>query len=116
MGATTCLNKNGDTTLAWTEDRDDEMAALIQKKMDQGVSFFIIEPRMGLRQKLKDSADANKHRMLAIPDADFAAFVGEGKIEAVPTPKAPAKTVRRAKTGKEAASAETVNTAPRRGG
>lgn len=116
MGALTMLNEAGDTTLVWTEDRDDEMEALIQKKMDQGCSFFLIEPRFGTRAPLKYASDANKHRMLAIPDSDFATFVGEGKIEAVSTPAAPIKTKGRAKSAKEAAKGETVGVKPRKGG
>lgn len=116
MGALSMPNRLGDTTIAWTDDQDAEMEAIIQKKMDAGCSFFIIEPRMGTRKKLKHAADASKYRHLAIPDEDLAAFVGAGKGEAVRTPEKPAKTVRKAKTAKEAAGAETVAIQPRRGG
>lgn len=116
LRATTILNSMGDTTIAWTDDRDEDMRALIQKKMDQGVQFFMIEPRMGGRSPLKRVSDAHKYRMLAIPDADFSAFVGEGKAEAIPTPAAKSKTKGRAKTAKEAAKGESVAIAPRRGG
>jgi hypothetical protein len=116
LRATTMLNAAGDTTLVWTEDRDEAMEALIQKKMDAGVSFFLIEPRFGTRRPLKRATDALQHRMLAVPDADFAAFVGEGTVEAVPTPAKVVKIKGRAKTAQEAAKAETVAVAPLRGG
>lgn len=43
--ATTILNQSGDTTIVWTEDRDDEMVEIIRKKMAEGITFFVIEPR-----------------------------------------------------------------------
>jgi hypothetical protein len=116
MGALTMLNEAGDTTITWTEDRDDEVEAIIQKRMDEGCSFFIIDPRFGHRQKLKRASDAMKHRVLAIPDEDWRAFVGEGKGELVATPPTAAKTVRKARTAKEVAKNESVGIKPKRGG
>jgi hypothetical protein len=115
MRALTMLNEAGDTTISWTEDRDDEVEAIIQKRMDEGCAFFIIEDR-GLRRPLRDAADARAHRVLAIPDADFAKFVGEGRGEAIPTPPEKVKTVRKAKTAKEVAGAQSVGVKPMRGG
>jgi hypothetical protein len=116
MGALSMPNHLGDTTIAWTDDQDEEWAAILQKKMDEGVTFYIIEPRLGNRKKLKRVADAMTTRQLAIPDEDLAAFVVAGKGELVKTPEKPARTVRRARTGKEAASSETVGIRPRAGG
>ena len=112
----TMLNESGDTTIAWTEDRDDEVEAIIAKKMAEGCTFFIIEPRMGLRSPLTDAADARKHRALAIPDADWAKFVGEGGGEAVKTPAAPVKKTRVSRSAKEVASSQSVGVRPMRGG
>ena len=117
----TLLNESGDQTILWQEEQDDEMERIIQKKMDQGVTFYIVEPRAWgflppKKTTLKNVADALKHRALAIKDSDFAAFVGEGKGDAVPTPAAPVKTVRRGKTAKEVAQSESVGVKPRRGG
>lgn len=94
--ALTILNETGDTTIVWTDDRDAEMEAIIRKKMAEGITFFIIEPRFyGLlppkKTQLTDAADASKHRALSIPDADFARFVESGSGEAVRTPPAPVK-------------------------
>jgi hypothetical protein len=79
----TVLNEAGDTTISWTEDRDEEMEAIIQKKMDQGVTFFIVTRGRGktLTQrgpKLDRAADARKQRALVIPDEDLAKFVEGG--------------------------------------
>jgi hypothetical protein len=109
------LNERGDTTISWSEDRNDAMEAIIEKKMKEGVSFFIIEDR-GLRQPLKNSQDARKYRSLAIPDADLAKFVASGAGEAIPTPEAPIKTKRKAKTAKDAAENQSVGVKPLKGG
>lgn len=126
LRALTMLNERGDTTVVWTSDRDAEMERIIEKKMAEGCIFYLIDPRFGTREKLRDAGDANRHRMLAIPDEDFAKFVG-GPVDPaagaeahtaamVATPDAPIKNARRAKTAKEVASGESVGTRPRRGG
>ena len=119
--ATTILNQEGDQTIVWTEDRDDEMEAIIQKKMDAGMTFFVIEPRFfGLlpskKTELKDAAEAKKHRALSIRDEDFAAFCGLDGADVVKTPDAKVKSVRKAKTAKEVASNQSVGVQPRQGG
>ena len=37
------LNEQGDTTVSWTPDLDDEMEKIIARKMSLGVTFFIVE-------------------------------------------------------------------------
>lgn len=54
--------------------------------------------------------------MLAIPDEDFAKFVGSGSGEAVASPQTPIVVKGKAKTAKQAAAAELVGVKPRRGG
>ncbi len=119
--ALTLLNSSGDQTIVWDERSDDEMERIIQKKMDEGVTFYIIEPRAwGLlppkKTPLESFDDALKHRALSIKDTDFAAFCGEGKAEVVPTPAAPVKTVKRGRNAKEVAKSESVGVQPRKGG
>jgi hypothetical protein len=79
--ACTILNEQGDVTIVWGEEDDARMEAIIAKKMAEGITFFIIEPRFGglaapRRTKLENVADARDHRALAIKDEDFARFVG----------------------------------------
>lgn len=119
MGAITMLNERGDTTICWSSDRDDEMERIIQAKMDAGCTFFLIDPRFGTREPLRNVADANKARMLAIPDEDFAAFVGggaPGSAVTVMTPAKPAKIRRKATSAKEVVKGEAVGLRPRAGG
>lgn len=112
------LNQLGDTTISWSDDRDDEVEKIIAKKMAEGCTFFIVDKASGLRKKLARASDAFKHRTLAIPDEDWRAFVGEGNAELIvdaPGATKP-KTVRKAKTPKEVASSDTVGVRPRAGG
>lgn len=126
LRAITMLNATGDTTIVWTPDRDDEMEAIIEQKMAAGCAFYLIEPRFGTRERLRDAREASRHRILAIPDEDFAKFVGAGQTgadgqaeptaAAVKTPEKPARAVRRAKTAKDVAAGESIGVSPRRGG
>lgn len=121
MGALTMLNESGDTTIVWDEDQDAQMEEIIAKKMAAGVTFFIVEPRFfGLlppkKTPLKDAANAVKHRALSIPDSDLAKFVESGAGEAVKTPDAPVKTVRKAKNAEEVAASQSVGVKPMKGG
>ncbi len=117
----TVLNETGDKTIAWTDDADDEMEAIIERKMAAGITFYIIEPRLGgwlppKKTEMKEFSEALKHRALSIKDADFAKFVTDGHGDVVPTPATEAKTVKRGKTAKEVAKSESVGVKQRRGG
>ncbi len=111
----TMLNESGDTTISWTEDLDDEIERIIQKKMDEGCTFFIIEREHGARRKLDDAADARKHRALAIPDDDLRKFV-EGGATATVTPDAKITKSRKAANANEVAKNDSVGVRPRKGG
>ena len=86
----TLLDATGDTTVSWTSDRDDEMELIIKKKMEEGVTFFIVE-RSGARAKLSDASEARRHRVVAIPDEDLRRFVEAGGGEVTSADKAPVK-------------------------
>jgi hypothetical protein len=119
--AITMLNESGDQTIVWTEDRDTEMIEIIKKKMAEGVSFFIVEPRFfGLlpskKTPLKKASDAKEHRALAIKDEDFAKFVSSGAGDVVKTPAASIVTVERAETAEQVAKSQSVGVKPLKGG
>jgi len=121
LRAVTMLNESGDTTIVWTEDRDEEMRDIIEKKMAAGVSFFIVEPRFfGIlppkKTRVESVDDALKHRALSIPDEDFSRFVESGSGDAVKTPDAPVKGARRSKDAKEIAASQSVGVKPMKGG
>lgn len=116
LRAVTIFNGHGDVTIAWTPDRDEAMEAIIAQKMAEGIVFFIIEPRAGLRSRLADPAKALEQRALAIGDDDFAKFVTAGDGALVPTPDAPAKRARVSRKPAEVAEAHSVAVKPARGG
>ncbi len=74
------MNEMGDLTITWEADKDDEMATIIQKKLDQGIRFFIIEPfnksQMTQVRKLEDI----KGRQITVPDDDIEKLFTEGKV------------------------------------
>lgn len=121
MHSTTILNERGDTTLAWSQDRDAEMAEIIAKKMKAGVTFFIIEDE-GARRQLEASTakkilkEVGERRRLAIADADFAAFVAAGKGVEVATPKAPMRKTRVSRNAAEIAGSNSVAVRQMQGG
>lgn len=121
MGTTTILNEQGDTTIAWLAERDAEMAAIITKKMKEGVTFFIILDD-GAQAELKTRTAAGllkkvgETRRLVVRDADFAAFVEAGKGAEIATPKAPMRNTRVSRDPKEIASSHSVGVRQQRGG
>ena len=111
----------GDVTIVWDESEDDKMEAIIRKKMDEGVTFFIVEPRMfGLllpkKTALKKAREARKHRALALKDPDFATFIEGGSGDVVKSPGGTVNTVKVATSAKEAAKSQTVGVKPMKGG
>lgn len=119
--ALTILNDCGDQTIVWDESSDERMTEIIRKKMEQGVIFFVVEPRFfGLlpakKTELKNADDARKHRALSIRDEDLQAFVSDGAGEVTKTPPAQVKTVRKATKPEEVAKAESVAVKPMKGG
>lgn len=120
--ALTILNETGDVTITWDAENDDRMVEIIERKLKAGITFFLIEPRMGgivapdTSKPLKKVKDALKHRALSMKDEDFEAMVAEGKAELIHTPAAPARSTRKAKTAREVATSESVGVRPMRGG
>lgn len=113
----TMLNEAGDTTVSWTPDRDEEMEKVIEKKMSEGITFFIIDREHdGARMKLEAVEDAKKYRALAIPDEDLARFVSSGAGTTIATPEAPISRSRVSRSAKEVASSQSVGVKQRRGG
>jgi hypothetical protein len=122
MGTLTILNEAGDTTLSWTPDRDEEMERIIRKKMDEGVTFFVVDrrgrppaqPKRG--GKLEDASAARKQRALVIPDEDLAKFVDSGSGTVERASDEPIRGERISRDAKEVAKSDSVGVRPRRGG
>lgn len=119
--ATTILNQNGDTTIVWTEDRDDEMVEILRKKMAEGITFFVIEPRFfGLlppkKTRLDQAESALEKRALSIPDEDFRRFVESGNGDAVKTPVGNVSGARIERDPEKVATTQSVGVRQMKGG
>jgi len=67
--------------LAWDEDSDEKMIALIDQKIAEGVTFFLLKPKAAptvKQKKLKKAKDALPDRAVVMADQDFAAMVLSG--------------------------------------
>ena len=119
--ALTLLNETGDTTLVWTEDQDETMVEIIRKKMAEGISFFVIEPRFfGLlpakKTPITEPSQALEKRAIAIRDEDLMAFVSSGGGEFVKTPAAKVTGSKREKDPVKVASSQSIGIKPMQGG
>lgn len=119
--ALTVLDESGDTTIVWTEDQDREMLDIIKKKMEEGITFFIIEPRMGgilpsTLTELKKAEDAQQKRALLVKDKDLAKFVSSSSGATIATPTKKTRGAKKSTDPKEVSSSESVAVKPLRGG
>lgn len=97
MNSITFLNFSGDVTITWTKESEKQVLALIEKKMKEGVSFFITKsgPFGLFSRDVKASSvkeikkagnarltDAQVRQMTqSIDDGDVAALVGTGHAQ-----------------------------------
>ena len=122
MYTTQLLNQKGDITLAWTEEQAEMMTDVIERKMKEGYSFFIMADD-GREVRLKKIADLAGRDRVIIGDKDAEDLIRQGRIGIVdvsimlehsdPVEAAP---MPRAKTAGQAARSKTVATQPKAGG
>lgn len=117
------IRGHGDLKIEWDEAHHAEAVALIQAKMDAGVSFFIVDPTSKAKIKKPiipmSGTDQAAARQVFVRDADIKQFVesGFGSIASFAgTPELTIKTTGRAKTAAQAASSDTVAVQPSVGG
>ncbi len=120
-GTTLAFGNRGDTTIVWDSSNDAKMEEIIAKKMSEGITFFIIKPRLGGiaapdKTALKKVGGARQLRALAVSDEDFSRMVGAGAAELVPTPAAPITRRRVSKNAREVAASESVGVRQMAGG
>lgn len=116
MRSMTLLNEMGDLTITWEDDKDDEMAIIIQKKLDQGVRFFIVEPFTKNQVEVKKLEDI-KGRQISVPDEDVEKLFTEGKVGIVKRITGSVmNTLGLATTAQQVASNHTVGVRQLRGG
>lgn len=116
----TLLNERGDTTLAWDEDSDEQMVALIDAKIKEGMTFFLLKPKAKptvKQKKLKSAKDALPDRAVVMSDQDFAEMLTSGAATATDAPEGELEVVDTATTGADVVKHGTAAAAkPMRGG
>lgn len=125
MYGTTLFTRRGDVTLAWDEPDDPQILAMIEAQMRAGVTFFLIEPRLGgmaapHKVPLADPRDALRNRTVAMAvagkDNMLLPALEAGAARPVVTPDKPVRTRKKATAAKEVASGESVGVRAGRGG
>lgn len=116
----TLLNEMGDVEVTWDSKNDDAMREVIEKKMKEGVRFFILKPFPGgflYRKTALKTMDQLKENRVKIGDNDVEKLFEAGKVQVIRnTSGATLETQGVAKTAAEAASKRTVGIKPLQGG
>ena len=125
-GSTRFLGEQGDILIVWTESEDEAQLAAVQKKLDEGFAFFIVESRaFGLLSPKKTQLTnvenqkelVLKTRTLELKDVDFDNLLAAGKVAITDSnDEKEIKTTGKAKTAKEVLEKNTVCVQPRKGG
>lgn len=84
----TLFDSSGDTTIAWDEERDEEIRAVIEKKMAEGIRFFIVKPRLGglikpVKEQITKVSDI-ENNAVSISDDDFIRLMSSNSTGIVP--------------------------------
>jgi hypothetical protein len=86
--AITFLNMTGDITLTWDKDSETSILALVEAKMAQGYSFFVLEPRkLGFiplparRTALTDIAQARKAGKVSMTESAVEQGLARAKLD-----------------------------------
>jgi hypothetical protein len=117
MGSITFLNGTGDITIAWEEENNEKMLAVIEKKMAEGVTFFIVEEFKGREwtSKIK-GIDEITGTEVRIQDKDMEVMFQTGLVKVGKNVAGEIDTVKKAETPAEVAKSNTVAVKPIRGG
>ena len=114
------LRHHGDLKIEWEEAQHDEVVKFIQAKMDEGITFHILDPNSKAKNRPVmsiEKADEITNRQVYIRDEAIKNLVESGvaslaKFSGVTE----MKTVGRAKTAAQAAATDTVAVPQRTGG
>lgn len=81
------LNDLGHVEIAWTSESDEAMRAVIEKKMAEGVKFFIMKPILPSilgdrlhRQKRLKTMDELVQQRITVKDKDVEDLFATGKV------------------------------------
>lgn len=119
MGSLILLNEMGDVEISWDSAQDDTMRQIIQKKMDEGIKFFVMKPMLGgmfqRRSKITSVAELDKTR-IQVKDEDIERLFSEGKVDFHRRSGGEIEISHRATTAAEAAAGDTVGVRQFQGG
>jgi hypothetical protein len=114
------LSLDGDNTYGWDANDDQWVIPMIQKKMDEGYSFWIIRRGPTREVKLRTADEAKLTREIIIKDGDARILFEQGRIGIVSQPVSQRNEEfvreRTARTAEEAAANDTIAHRPARGG
>ena len=77
------LNSMGDVEVSWDKENDEVMREVIQRKMDQGITFFVVEPvffNLFTRKKKLKNLDELGSTRIRVDDGDLEDLFATGKI------------------------------------
>jgi hypothetical protein len=119
--AFTLLNNSGDSTITWEKDNDEVMRALIEKKMSEGMAFFIIHPKaLGFiprpKSRISDVDEIMKRRSVAVKDEDFAEIIAAGMAGVTERPEIDTERAEQSHDAARIARSQSVGVMPMRGG
>lgn len=82
----TFMNMTGDITISWDDTNRDQMLALVQQKMNEGYSFFIVEPRLfgmlGTKKvEVTSIEQARKAGAVSVKDKDVQEILKRAKLD-----------------------------------
>lgn len=114
------LAGHGDLKIDWNDDNHEEVIKFIQAKMDAGVAFHILDPESKAKNPtLVEIENTNQisGRQVYVRDPEIKHIVEAGFASIASFAGTPElKTKGKAKTAAEAAAADTVAVAPKKGG
>lgn len=119
--AFTLLNNSGDSTITWEKENDEVMRDLIEKKMKQGVAFFVIPPKaLGFisrpKSRITDVEEIMKHRSVSVKDEDFARIITAGLANVTDRPEIDTERAEQCHDPAVIARSQSIGVMPMRGG
>ena len=121
MGSMILLNESGDIEIIWSDEHEESMRELIEKKLKEGYSFFILEKKFwGLvecKEKVISMDQIQKGSKLLLRDEDAVRLFNDGKIKVKKSKeKRELNTTKRSKDVDEILKSDTVAVRPVAGG
>jgi hypothetical protein len=119
--AFTLLNNSGDSTITWEKQNDDVMRTLIEKKMGEGMAFFVIHPKaLGFiprpKSRISDVDDIMKRRSISVKDDDFAEIIASGLAGIAKRPEIDTERAQQCYDAATIARSQSIGVMPMRGG